>query len=69
MAKDLRLVCDRCHAYRNLEPGAPTVVSALREDARLGPWLVEHDDCRPPVRITTADDERLEGYRENYEEA
>jgi hypothetical protein len=54
---DLRLVCDRCFAFRK----------AL--DPELGSFVAEHHDCRPPLRFTGADDESIEMYRENYEEA
>jgi hypothetical protein len=69
MPHDQRLVCDHCHAYLRLTSAASARVADLRDDAELGPWLLEHEDCRPSVRIAAADDERLEGYREHYEEA
>jgi hypothetical protein len=69
MSNDLRLVCDRCHAFRPVVSEEWPAVDALRDHALLGPFVTEHDDCRPPLRITTADDERVEGYREHYEEA
>jgi hypothetical protein len=46
----------------------PTL-EALRGDEHHGAWMAEHDDCRPPVRVAAADDERIEAYREHYEEA
>jgi hypothetical protein len=68
--EDLRLVCDRCHAYRPLDSDAGAAsIAALRDHTLLGPFVEEHDDCRPPLRVTTADDERVEAYREHYEEA
>ena len=63
-----RLVCDLCHAYRPLDEDTHEL-SALRDHARLGPFVIEHEDCVPPLRLTGADDERIEGYREHYEEA
>ena len=68
MPHDARLVCDSCHAYRVVEIRVPGI-AALRDHIVLGPFVAEHDDCEPPLRLTTADDERLEGYREHYEEA
>lgn len=64
-----RLVCDACCAFRPFaaagEAGAP---SGLRGHPVLGPFVVEHEDCRPPLRVGAPHDALIEGYREHYEE-
>jgi hypothetical protein len=71
MPRDLRLVCDRCFAFRGFTTALrePCVPADLREDAEIGPFVVEHDDCQPPLRVTDLDDTSVELYREFYEEA
>ena len=69
MRNGYRLVCDSCFAFRCFEAQRPPAPAALRSHAELGPFVVEHDDCRPPLRVTSPDDVSIEGYREHYEEA
>jgi hypothetical protein len=69
MRNGYRLVCDSCFAFRRFESARPVTPAGLRTHAALGPFVVEHEDCRPPLRITSPDDAALEGYREHYEEA
>ena len=70
MLNDYRLVCDCCFAFRglgSLDP--PPSLAQLRDHELLGPFVVEHEDCRPPLRLAPPDDAACEGYREHYEEA
>ena len=71
MRNGYRLVCDSCFAFRRFESESADHVTpaGLRAHAALGPFVVEHEDCRPPLRITSPDDASLEAYREHYEEA
>jgi hypothetical protein len=70
MMRHYRLVCDRCHAFRRfVAPGDAAAPPSLRAHPALGEFVVEHEDCRPPLRVTGADDPALEAYREHYEEA
>jgi hypothetical protein len=69
MGEDVRVVCDRCHAYRAVLARVPVTPSALRHHPRLGPFVREHEDCEPPLRIALPADESIEHYREHYEEA
>jgi len=65
-----RLVCDPCCAFRPfVAEGDALPASALRDHPDLGPFVVEHEDCRPPLRVTLPDDVAIESYREHYEEA
>ena len=69
MEEDLRVICDSCHAFRPVLARVPLTPAALRHHPRLGPFVREHEDCRPPLRIAPPDDESIERYREHYEEA
>jgi hypothetical protein len=69
METDYRLVCDACFAYRGFAAARPVAPIALRDDPVLGAFVAEHEDCEPPLRVTSPDDAALERYRENYEEA
>jgi hypothetical protein len=69
MRNRYRLVCDACFAFRGFDAAEPVAPTALRAHAELGPFVVEHEDCRPPLRVTSPEDVSLEGYREHYEEA
>jgi hypothetical protein len=78
-----RLVCDPCCAFRPfvapgeapypdetpLLGGQAVIPNALRDHPELGPFVVEHEDCRPALRIAPPEDVAIEGYREHYEEA
>jgi hypothetical protein len=64
-----RLVCDPCCAFRPyVALGEALPPSGLRDHPELGPFVIEHEDCRPALRISGADDPAIEGYREHYEE-
>jgi hypothetical protein len=84
MPHDLRLVCDHCFAFRGArtsfgraflfaaaaraaDPIEPQPELALEPELRS--FVIEHQDCRPPLRVAPADDASIEMYRENYEEA
>ena len=65
-----RLVCDHCCAFRPfVARGEAATPPALRLHPVLGEFVVEHQECRPPLRVTGADDPSIEAYREHYEEA
>ena len=65
-----RLVCDHCWAVRPfVADGAAATPAALRGHGELGPFVVEHEECRPGLRIAEPDDVSIEAYREHYEEA
>jgi hypothetical protein len=65
-----RLVCDHCCAFRPfVAHGDAAAPPALRHHPVLGEFVFEHQECRPPLRVSGADDPSLEGYREHYEEA
>jgi hypothetical protein len=70
MELDLRLVCDHCCAFRPFVARAPVrSAGELRLHPELGPFVVEHEDCRPALRIADPEDASIEHYREHYEEA
>ena len=65
-----RLVCDHCWAFRPFvaesDAAAP---SHMRRHPVLGEFVVEHEECRPGLRVTGPEDPSIEAYREHYEEA
>ena len=70
MMRHYRLVCDHCCAFRPfVAPGEAATPARLRAHPTLGPFVVEHEDCRPALRVTGPDDPAIEAYREHYEEA
>jgi hypothetical protein len=69
MAEAFRLVCDVCHAFRRFRAPAGCTPADLREHPELGPFVLEHEHCRPPLRVTDIADPAIEAYREHYEEA
>jgi hypothetical protein len=65
-----RLVCDTCCAFRRFVAEADAATpAALRQHPELGPFVAEHEECRPPLRTTDPHDVSIEAYREHYEEA
>ena len=69
MEELFRLVCDGCFAFRPFAASGAVAPADLRDHPTLGPFVVEHEDCRPPLRVTDLTDPAIEAYREHYEEA
>jgi len=69
MERAFLLVCDQCLAFRSFTSSGACTPASVQTHPLLAEFSQEHDDCRPPLRITGADDASVESYREHYEEA
>jgi len=69
MEEAFLLICDSCFAFRPFTAPAPCRPEDLHGHPTLGPFVTEHEHCRPPLRMSDLTDPAVEGYREHYEEA